>query len=665
MLTHNQITLQEVETFSKAGLNCCVVNACGSGKTAIMSEFIKNHPKSTFTVLTKQKNAKNYYCNKNTIFEGANVCIRTYSKMYRDFVDMSLDDYNTDYILLDEAHYVGASNWRRAFETIISTYHPICIGLTATPQRYEDQGTENTIIKEFFDDNVAGNYSAKDLQRMGVFIEPEYVLSIYNLNAIINDKMDRILDSDLSDKNKKNLLNKLNNVVTTWETHSKPELIFAEYLPKFMYKDKCNRILVYVANVNELPKKSADINRIISNLFKDKTIKSYEYTYKTNEKPLKEFLEEDETYIKIIYSIDKVMETVHIDDLNIAIMLRPSVSNRIITQQFGRINSINNKNKALIIDMVDNLTNLKEANQYMSSTITQQIGVENKSKVNIQIPHITGYYRVFDLIENSLKASKYFTYQNVTASLKDLCLIFLRNYHTVKDYIDKGSTINEAMELTPLKNFNMTSQVLYDDIEDYDFSMSEKEKDYAVANMSIVEHLAKKYHIDDDAKQNLYVYYCYKINKYMQKVKAPHELRQMVSSTTRSYCIRLLRNKYIRSIMYCSYDEAVDKIDTDNEDLPVRQNSLIKNNTISLSEVSVEHEELIAEIQKRTTPKEFNIICLYFGLIDGHEYTLEEIGRNYDVSRERIRQLLEKGLKKIRTSSFVKEYDGILEAYEQ
>jgi RNA polymerase primary sigma factor len=81
--------------------------------------------------------------------------------------------------------------------------------------------------------------------------------------------------------------------------------------------------------------------------------------------------------------------------------------------------------------------------------------------------------------------------------------------------------------------------------------------------------------------------------------------------------------------------------------------------------VSVEHEELIAEIQKRTTSKEFNIICLYFGLIDGHEYTLEEIGRNYDVTRERIRQLLEKGLKKIRISSFVKEYDGILEAYEQ
>ena len=108
MLTHNQITLQEVETFSKAGLNCCVVNACGSGKTSIMSEFIKNHPKSTFTVLTKQKNAKNYYCNKNTIFDGANVCIRTYSKMYRDFVDMSLDDYNTDYILVKEENFERA-----------------------------------------------------------------------------------------------------------------------------------------------------------------------------------------------------------------------------------------------------------------------------------------------------------------------------------------------------------------------------------------------------------------------------------------------------------------------------------------------------------------------------------------------------------------------------
>jgi RNA polymerase primary sigma factor len=41
-----------------------------------------------------------------------------------------------------------------------------------------------------------------------------------------------------------------------------------------------------------------------------------------------------------------------------------------------------------------------------------------------------------------------------------------------------------------------------------------------------------------------------------------------------------------------------------------------------------------------------------FGLRDGNEHTLEEVGQQYKVTRERIRQIQEKALRKLKRSSY-------------
>jgi len=43
------------------------------------------------------------------------------------------------------------------------------------------------------------------------------------------------------------------------------------------------------------------------------------------------------------------------------------------------------------------------------------------------------------------------------------------------------------------------------------------------------------------------------------------------------------------------------------------------------------------------------IVKLRFGIEANHDYTLEEIGERYDLSRERVRQIIEAGLKKLRS----------------
>ena len=63
------------------------------------------------------------------------------------------------------------------------------------------------------------------------------------------------------------------------------------------------------------------------------------------------------------------------------------------------------------------------------------------------------------------------------------------------------------------------------------------------------------------------------------------------------------------------------------------------------------HESLRTEIERALdtlTPREADVVRLYFGLGNQHAMTLEEIGETFDLTRERVRQIREKALQKLR-----------------
>jgi RNA polymerase primary sigma factor len=65
----------------------------------------------------------------------------------------------------------------------------------------------------------------------------------------------------------------------------------------------------------------------------------------------------------------------------------------------------------------------------------------------------------------------------------------------------------------------------------------------------------------------------------------------------------------------------------------------------------VSNEENIEDILKTLTPREEMVIKLRFGIGDGSERTLEEVGQIFSVTRERIRQIEAKALRKLRHPS--------------
>ncbi len=72
-------------------------------------------------------------------------------------------------------------------------------------------------------------------------------------------------------------------------------------------------------------------------------------------------------------------------------------------------------------------------------------------------------------------------------------------------------------------------------------------------------------------------------------------------------------------------------------------------------------KEQLAEVLSTLTPREAKVLSLRFGLEDGHPRTLEEVGKEFDVTRERIRQIEAKALRKLRHPTRSKKLKDFLD----
>ena len=71
--------------------------------------------------------------------------------------------------------------------------------------------------------------------------------------------------------------------------------------------------------------------------------------------------------------------------------------------------------------------------------------------------------------------------------------------------------------------------------------------------------------------------------------------------------------------------------------------------------------EVIERELSTLTPREAHVIKLRFGLYDGRSRTLEEVGKEFDITRERIRQIESKALRKLRHPSRARHLRGFLD----
>jgi RNA polymerase primary sigma factor len=81
--------------------------------------------------------------------------------------------------------------------------------------------------------------------------------------------------------------------------------------------------------------------------------------------------------------------------------------------------------------------------------------------------------------------------------------------------------------------------------------------------------------------------------------------------------------------------------------------------------IRVDLREQTAEVLRTLSPREEKIVRLRFGLEDGTERTLEEVGQTFQVTRERIRQIEAKALRKLRHPSRARKLRAFVERNER
>ena len=91
---------------------------------------------------------------------------------------------------------------------------------------------------------------------------------------------------------------------------------------------------------------------------------------------------------------------------------------------------------------------------------------------------------------------------------------------------------------------------------------------------------------------------------------------------------------------------------------------VLKSDEVVTPETELLYESLRKEIDRAIstlTQREADVVRLYFGLNGGHPMTLEEIGEKFDLTRERVRQIKEKAIRRLKHTSrskILKSYLG-------
>jgi len=151
-----------------------------------------------------------------------------------------------------------------------------------------------------------------------------------------------------------------------------------------------------------------------------------------------------------------------------------------------------------------------------------------------------------------------------------------------------------------------------------------------------------------------------KINKAFAKLEQEYE--RPPTSSEMAKCLDLPEDKVADSLKVGGRHISVDAPFVDGE-----SNSLLDvlvNSDSPKADVDLMRESLQREIKRSLstlTERERDVVSLFFGIGLQHGLTLEEIGAKFDLTRERVRQIKEKAIRRLRHTSrskLLKDYLG-------
>ena len=108
-------------------------------------------------------------------------------------------------------------------------------------------------------------------------------------------------------------------------------------------------------------------------------------------------------------------------------------------------------------------------------------------------------------------------------------------------------------------------------------------------------------------------------------------------------------------------DSSMDKkLIEDDEDDTYFNNDFSNENDEKEREIKIEQKNIVIKLLNVLDERERDVIESYYGINDKKELTLTDIGKKYNLSSERVRQIKKKGLMKLRTKMLLLNYSDYL-----
>ena len=395
---HNQKVYKKMIRGLSSSNKILVEQATGTGKTYLMIKFLKDHAQGKRVLYISPTNAiQNYFLEKvagNLSDEDSNFDLQTV--LYPSVKNVAKNEY--DIIIIDEVHHVGGKEWGKAVDQLL-TNNPdaVVIGMTATMER-----SDGVDITRWFDGKKpVSSLTLVDALQMGILESPDYTIAKVNFED--DEKFVEETTKTLKEKLKTASPEEKKVIVKLLEDLKVAKKIISgrKEIPDIVTEKlntpelKNGKFIVFCPPGADDETGSLILDTVVENSsswFKGglgKNVRKYvihsRYDDEHNEKTLKAFEEDNKPGLKLLYCVDMLNEGVHVEDVDGVIMLRTTQSNRIYTQQLGRVLNVESKKQKIVLDLVANL-NTVEVNRIknMQKTVNKGYVEDDDEEINLE-----------------------------------------------------------------------------------------------------------------------------------------------------------------------------------------------------------------------------------------------------------------------------------------
>lgn len=349
-----------------------------------------------------------------------------------DSLALHLEDFfqdEFDYIIIDEAHHAADNSYTK----ILNYFKPkFLLGLTATPERPDGKD-----IFSIFDFNRAVNIRLRDSLEKNL-VCPFHYFGIDDVKGIDYEKLHHQPEDGEA---------YLDEVARMLMKSNRSDYVF-EKIRFYAHDGDKTKCLGFCATVDHAKFMADEFNKKLGN--GSAIALSGENTVAERQKYLQQ-LEDDNTSLQYIFSRDIFNEGIDVQDINLILMLRPTQSSIVFTQQLGRgLRKLKGKEFLTVLDFIGNY----QKSFLMTSVFSKEANPDKKTRLRevatdfIDIPGDTFIHFdkiVKERILNQIDKEKFMSDSNQ----KKAYFVFRKDNGNrmpyLTDYIKHGSELDPCM----------------------------------------------------------------------------------------------------------------------------------------------------------------------------------------------------------------------------